>query len=116
MRTARQGTLDGLYGVYALINAVDLVVHFERGSALPKELFTQLTHGLGASSILSSTTEGLNVFELERATALAFRWLSLAPGGRVIAYNRDFRNLDCASVMSATKPTIPTHTISTNTP
>ena len=76
MRTAKQGSLDGLCGVYAIINAVDLIIGFERHSSVPKELFAQLTCGLGAASILTSTTDGLSVVELEQAASLAFGWLS----------------------------------------
>ena len=78
LRPARQGTFDGLCGVYALINAVDLVEPRRRRSAFHTDLFVQLTHGLGAAALLASMDYGVTPTELARAAKFAFTWLGSA--------------------------------------
>lgn len=84
MRTARQGTLDGLCGVYALINAIELVgVEYPRGSRLPRDLFRELTYGLGAVGVLAAMQDGLHADELVATVTLAFEWLHTRHGYRL---------------------------------
>ena len=84
MRTARQGTLDGLCGIYAVINALELVgVEYPRGSRLPRDLFRELIHGLGAVSMLAAMQDGLTADELVATATLAFEWLHTRHGYRL---------------------------------
>jgi hypothetical protein len=81
MRTARQGTLDGLCGLYAVINSLDLVgVAPGRGSKLHEKLFYQLVYGLGAVTLLQAMQDGVTAFELVNTTTLAFDWLEATYG------------------------------------
>lgn len=81
MRTARQGSLDGLCGVYAIINALELAgVDAPRGSRLQRDMFKQLTHGLGAVGVLTAMQDGLQPEELVATTTLAFEWLKATRG------------------------------------
>lgn len=80
MRVARQGTFDGLCGVYSIINALDLVGLKGRRSDLHTGLFIQLTHGLGAAALLSAMHHGLEARDLMRAAKQAFHWLSMDYG------------------------------------
>lgn len=80
MRVARQGTFDGLCGVYSIINALDLVGLKGRRSDLHTDLFIQLTYGLGAAALLSAMHDGLEARDLIRAAKQAFRWLSIEYG------------------------------------
>lgn len=80
MRVARQGTFDGLCGVYSIINALDLVGLKGRRSDLHTDLFIQLTHGLGAAALLSAMHDGLEARDLIRASKQAFGWLALEHG------------------------------------
>ena len=74
---ARQGTFDGLCGVYAIINAVDLLEPRPRRSHFHTDLFVQLTHGLGAAALLASMDYGVTPTELARAAKFAFEWLAI---------------------------------------
>jgi hypothetical protein len=80
MRAARQGSFDGLCGVYAVINALDPAGVSLRRSQLHADLFKELTYGLGAVSLLSAMHDGLGSDELLRTTRAAFRWLALEHG------------------------------------
>ena len=80
MRPAQQGAFDGLCGVYAIINALDLCGAPQRRSALHADLFVELTHNLGAAALLASVRDGLDAAELTRAAKLAFDWLGSAHG------------------------------------
>lgn len=80
MRPARQGSLDGLCGVYAVINSLDLVGMSMRRSALHRELFQQLVYALGAASLLSAMNDGMDALTLQRAAELAFGWLATTHG------------------------------------
>ncbi len=83
MKPAQQGAFDGLCGVYAIINALDLVGLQRRRSALHTDLFIQLTHGLGASALLSAMYYGLEPSDLVRAADAAFHWLAIVYGPRL---------------------------------
>lgn len=80
MRVARQGTFDGLCGVYSIINALDLAGLKGRRSDLHTDLFVQLTHGLGAAALLSAMHDGLEARDLIRAAKPAFAWLAAEYG------------------------------------
>jgi len=83
VRPARQGSLDGLCGVYAVINATSLALGLKRRSALQKDLFVQLTHGLGACALLAAMDGGLDTQELVQASKAAFAWLEHEHGVRL---------------------------------
>lgn len=80
MRPARQGTFDGLCGVYAIINALDPAGLVLRRSQLHADLFKQLTYGLGSVAVLAGMQEGIERDDLIRAAQPAFRWLELEHG------------------------------------
>lgn len=90
MRTARQGTLDGLCGLYAVVNALDLLgVDPPRGSRLHRDLFQELAHGLGAVALLTGMQDGIDAGDLLNAATLAFAWLK-ATHGTELAVSRPF--------------------------
>ena len=76
MRPLRQGSLDGLCGVYAVLNSLDLVGMRMPRCALHKELFQQLTCALGAAALLAAMHDGLDAPTLQRAAQIAFGWLA----------------------------------------
>lgn len=80
MRPVRQGTLDGMCGVCSVVNAVSVALGLTRRSSFQKDLFIQLTHGLGASALLSAMHEGLEADELLRASRHAFTWIECEYG------------------------------------
>ena len=81
MRPARQGALDGLCGLYAIINALEPAgVDAPRGSRLPHDMFRELTHGLGAVRLLAGMQDGLPVEDLVATTTLALHWLKAVHG------------------------------------
>lgn len=80
MRTTRQGTFDGLCGVYAILNALDPAGFKRPRGQLHAALFKELTYGLGSVSLLSAMHDGLEPKDLLRAGRAAFRWLSLEHG------------------------------------
>ena len=75
MRPFRQGDLDGLCGVYAVINSLELVgAPLRRGQL--REVFQQLTYSLGAASLLEAMQTGMDALTLLRAVELTFGWLA----------------------------------------
>lgn len=80
MRPARQGAFDGLCGVYAIMNALDLVGLNGPKGALHRNLFYQLTKGLGPAALLRGMKSGLTAGDLRRAARPAFNWLALEHG------------------------------------
>lgn len=80
MRPARQGAFDGLCGVYAVINALDLAGLKRRRSALHKNLFRELTNALGAAALLEALEHGLDTDDLARAAKFAFQQLARDEG------------------------------------
>ena len=75
MRAARQGSLDGLCGVYAVVNALEPAgVNLSR--SMQRELFQQLTYSLGAAALLAAMHDGMDAFTLKGAADLAFGWLA----------------------------------------
>lgn len=103
MRPARQGSLDGLCGVYAVINALDLVgVEAPRGARLHKDMFKQLTHGLGAVGVLAAMQDGIHAEDLEAAATLAFSWLH-ATWGFELAVSRPLASARVRSAVTFTR-------------
>lgn len=80
MRPAQQGAFDGLCGVYSIINALDLCGAPHRRSGIHADLFDELTHSLGAATLLTSGRDGIDAAELTRAAKIAFAWLVTAHG------------------------------------
>ena len=75
MRPFRQGDLDGLCGVYAVINSLELVgAPLRRGQL--REVFQQLIYSLGAASLLEAMQTGMDALTLLRAVELTFGWLA----------------------------------------
>ena len=83
MRPARQGAFDGLCGVYAIINALELVGVTGRRSAIHEELFMELIHSLGAAALLSAMHDGLESWQLVRAAEIGFAQLEHDHGLRL---------------------------------
>ena len=84
MRTARQGTLDGLCGLYAVVNALNLVgVDPPRSSRLHHDLFKELAHGLGAVALLTGMQDGIDAGDLLNTCVLAFDRLKAVHGVEV---------------------------------
>jgi hypothetical protein len=77
MRAARQGSFDSMCGVYAIINALDPAGIKLRRGPLHRDLFKELTHGLGAVTLLAAMHDGIGRHDLLRAAKAAFRWLAL---------------------------------------
>lgn len=77
MRPARQGSLDSLCGVYAIINALDPAGIKLRRGRLHRDLFKELTYGLGGVALLAAMHDGIGRHDLLRAAKAAFRWLAL---------------------------------------
>ena len=84
MKPVRQGALDGLCGVYAIINAVSLVLDAKERSSLHEGLFIQLSYGLGAPVLLATSEHGLMAQDMLRAVDFAFKWLSIEYGMELI--------------------------------
>lgn len=107
MRPARQGSLDGLCGVYAVVNTLDLVGAPSHRS-VQRELFQQLTYALGAASLLSAMNEGMDPLTLERAANLAFGWFGATYGVALQAelpfHGRRFRST--AGFLRALRPLV----------
>lgn len=75
MRPVRQGDLDALCGLYAIINAIELTGARGPRTAMHKELFRRLTIELPSDVMQSAMTDGLNAHDLMTASAKALRWL-----------------------------------------
>jgi hypothetical protein len=80
MKALRQGSLDGLCGLYAIINALDPAGLKIRRGQLHADLFKELAYSLGSVALLSAMREGLHRQDLIRAAHGAFRWLELEHG------------------------------------
>ena len=75
MRPAKQGVLDALCGVYAVINAIELVGVVGRRSPLHRELFSKLVCALPPDRLRAGVVCGLGADDLTAASRKAFRWL-----------------------------------------
>lgn len=83
IKPARQGDLDGLCGLYAMINALEFITARPPGPALQARLFKALTDGLSAPRLRKALAEGLNGKELIKAAHLAFPEHKKALGGTI---------------------------------
>lgn len=75
MRPVRQGDLDALCGLYAIINAIEVTGVRGPRTAMHKELFRRLTLGLPSDVMQSAMTDGLDAHDLVITSAKALRWL-----------------------------------------
>lgn len=75
MRPAKQGGLDSLCGLYAIVNAVELVGVTGRRSTLHEDLFAKLICALPPHRLRTGLLCGLDVDDLLTASRRAFRWL-----------------------------------------
>lgn len=89
-KPARQGDLDGLCGLYALINALELVAVKPPGPALQMRLFVSLTEALPAPRLRKALANGLDGKTLIKAARTAFPEHKKALGG-VVKVSRPLR-------------------------
>ncbi len=75
MRPVKQGALDALCGVYAVVNALEMVGVVGRRSPLHRDLFHKLILALPAHEVRGAVICGVGAQELVRASRRAFRWL-----------------------------------------
>jgi len=80
MRAVRQGDLDALCGVYAIINALEGVGIGGPRSLMHQRLFRRLTLGLPADRLQAAMYEGLDAEDLVGTGRRAFRWLRQSYG------------------------------------
>lgn len=80
MRPVKQGSLDALCGVYAIVNALEMVGVVGRRSELHRELFRKLIAALPPHELRGAVVCGLSGEELLRAARRAFRWLRRTHG------------------------------------
>ena len=88
MMPARQGDFDGLCGLYALINALDLAVGKRPRAPIHRRVFVALATAIPAKDLRRAIDDGLDGGALVKAAAQAFP-----------AYKRHF----CGSI-SVTRP------------
>lgn len=89
-KPVRQGDLDGLCGLYALLNALDLLAAKPPRPALQKALFQELIRALPAPKLREAMSAGLEGKDLIKAARIAFPPHKRALGGR-IEVSRPFR-------------------------
>lgn len=75
MRAVKQGELDALCGIYALINALEPAGVTGSRGPLHKQLFRRLTLGLPADRLQAAMFDGLDSEDLLETGTKAFRWL-----------------------------------------
>lgn len=75
MRAVKQGELDALCGIYALINALEVTGVTGPRSPMHKQLFRRLTLGLPADRLQAAMFDGLDSEDLLETGSKAFRWL-----------------------------------------
>ncbi len=90
MRPARQGDFDGLCGLYALINALDLVGFKRPRTPLHRSLFVTLAASVPSGTLRKAIDSGLNGRDLIKAADLAFPAFRKPLGGSVTV-SRPFR-------------------------
>lgn len=80
MRPAKQGAFDGLCGIYAIINALDIAGLREPRGKTHKELFVLLTSALPAPRLRAAMDYGLTPADLRLAARKVFSsWRTLNP-------------------------------------
>lgn len=98
MRAVKQGDLDALCGIYALINALEPAGVTGPRGPLHKQLFRRLTLGLPADRLQAAMFDGLDSEDLLETSARAFRWLNRRYGVKVRLerpwHDIDFRNIE----------------------
>lgn len=67
MRPAKQGAFDGLCGIYAIINALDIAGLSTPKGRMHKELFVLLTNALPAPRLRAAMDDGLTPADLRLA-------------------------------------------------
>ena len=80
MRPVKQGALDALCGVYAVVNALEMVGVVGRRSRLHRDLFSKLILALPAHQVGGAVICGVEAQDLMRASRRAFRWLRRTHG------------------------------------
>lgn len=80
MRPAKQGTLDSLCGVYAVINALEQVGVVGRRSLVHTQLFERLVLSMTPHQLRSSLVCGLEADDLLSISRKAFRWMRRTHG------------------------------------
>lgn len=83
MRPARQGDFDGLCGIYALVNALDLAGGKRPRSPVHRRLFVALAEALPGGKLRTAIDTGLDGRDLVKAAALAFPAFKKSLGGSV---------------------------------
>lgn len=89
-KPARQGDLDGLCGLYALVNALEEVLVKTPRPALLTRLFESLLQALSTPKLRKALTHGLDGKTLVKAARTAFSEHKKALGG-VIGVSRPLR-------------------------
>lgn len=72
MRPYRQGDLDGLCGVYAILNGLRLLSESRARSSIHRKLFAELTRALPSGRLRAAMSDGLTAQDLVRAVASVF--------------------------------------------
>ena len=80
MRPVKQGQLDAMCGIYAIINALEPAGLKGPRSKIHQELFRRLVSGLPNSRLRAAMREGLEPADLLAAGKGAFRWLAAMHG------------------------------------
>lgn len=75
MRAVRQGELDALCGLYAIVNALEVVGVRGRRSSLHSSLFRRLVASVGEDHLRDAIWHGISTDDLIAAAQKAFRWL-----------------------------------------
>jgi hypothetical protein len=90
MRAARQGDFDGLCGLYALINALDLAGCRLGRSPVHRKIFEELAGSLPAATLRRAIKDGLSGRDLLTAAAATFPTFKKSLSGSV-SVSRPFR-------------------------
>jgi hypothetical protein len=83
MRAAKQGAFDRLCGLYAVVNALDLIGVTGPKSAFHQQVFDRLTCALDPEDLHHTFAHGMGLAELSRASRSTFRWLARTYGLRL---------------------------------
>ena len=90
MRAARQGDFDGLCGLYAVINALDLAGCRRPRSPVHRKLFVGLAQALPGGKLRAAIGDGLGGRELIKAATLVFPGFRKSLGG-LVTVSQPFR-------------------------
>lgn len=75
MRPAKQGQFDGLCGIYAIVNAIEMTGLTGPRSELHRKLFTRMALDLPTDKLRSAIEYGLEANDLMRVARRSFRWM-----------------------------------------